>query len=190
MLKHLNIFKWIGWLWAPIEKNGAFFVFMYVLGWICSVVELPLNVAKPEPYELWTVELFFDLYVVCILLMVFPRKLRIGVKALLYILLYGVAVVDMFCYVRFESTLTPTMLMLVGETNSREAGEFFTSYLSMDTVYSPVGSLDHHPLPVQTEEEWQGQAQDTPANAEPSRGEGCWSHHKMSFRYCCRLACL
>ena len=141
MLKHLNIFKWIGWLWAPIEKNGAFFVFMYVLGWICSVVELPLNVAKPEPYELWTVELFFDLYVVCILLMVFPRKLRIGVKALLYILLYGVAVVDMFCYVRFESTLTPTMLMLVGETNSREAGEFFTSYLSMDTVYSPVGYI-------------------------------------------------
>ena len=141
MLKHLNIFKWIGWLWAPIEKNGAFFVFMYVLGWICSVVELPLNVAKPEPYELWSVELFFDLYVVCILLMVFPRKLRIGVKALLYILLYGVAVVDMFCYVRFESTLTPTMLMLVGETNSREAGEFFTSYLSMDTVYSPVGYI-------------------------------------------------
>ena len=141
MLKHLNIFKWIGWLWAPIEKNGAFFVFMYVLGWICSVVELPLNVAKPEPYELWPVELFFDLYIVCILLMVFPRKLRIGVKALLYILLYGVAVVDMFCYVRFESTLTPTMLMLVGETNSREAGEFFTSYLSMDTVYSPVGYI-------------------------------------------------
>ena len=102
---------------------------------------VPLNVAKPEPYELWPVELFFDLYIVCILLMVFPRKLRIGVKALLYILLYGVAVVDMFCYVRFESTLTPTMLMLVGETNSREAGEFFTSYLSMDTVYSPVGYI-------------------------------------------------
>lgn len=78
MLKHLNIFKWIGWLWAPIEKNGAFFVFMYVLGWICSVVELPLNVAKPEPYELWSVELFFDLYVVCILLMVFPGSFALA----------------------------------------------------------------------------------------------------------------
>ena len=27
MLKHLNIFKWLGWLFAPIQKNGAFFVF-------------------------------------------------------------------------------------------------------------------------------------------------------------------
>ena len=141
MLKRLNIFKWIGWLWAPIEKNGAFFVFMFVLGWICSVVELPLNVSKPEPYDLWPLELFFDLYIVCALLMIFPKKIRIGVKALLYILFYGVAIVDMYCYVRFESTLTPTMLMLVGETNSREASEFFTSYLSMDILYSPVGYI-------------------------------------------------
>ena len=141
MLKRLNIFKWIGWLWTPIEKNSAFFVFMYVLGWICSVVELPLNVAKPEPYESWPIELFFDLYIVCLLLMVFPRKVRIGVKALLYILFYSVAIVDMYCYVRFESTLTPTMLMLVGETNSREASEFFTSYFSADIVYSSVGYI-------------------------------------------------
>ena len=141
MLKRLNIFKWIGWLWSPIEKNGAFFVFMYLLGWICSVVELPLNVAKPEPYDLWSLELFFDLYIVCALLMIFPQKIRIWVKALLYILFYGVALVDMYCYVRFESTLTPTMLMLVGETNSREASEFFTSYLSLDILYSPVGYI-------------------------------------------------
>ena len=141
MLKRLNIFKWIGWLWSPIEKNGAFFVFMYLLGWICSVVELPLNVAKPEPYDLWPLELFFDLYIVCALLMIFPQKIRIWVKALLYILFYGVALVDMYCYVRFESTLTPTMLMLVGETNSREASEFFTSYLSLDILYSPVGYI-------------------------------------------------
>ena len=141
MLKRFNIFKWIGWLWSPIEKNGAFFVFMFVLGWICSVVELPLNVSKPEPYDLWPLELFFDLYIVCALLMIFPKKIRIGVKALLYILFYGVAIVDMYCYVRFESTLTPTMLMLVGETNSREASEFFTSYLSMDILYSPVGYI-------------------------------------------------
>ena len=141
MLKRLNIFKWIGWLWSPIEKNGAFFVFMYLLGWICSVVELPLNVSKPEPYDLWPLELFFDLYIVCALLMIFPKKIRIWVKALLYILFYGVALVDMYCYVRFESTLTPTMLMLVGETNSREASEFFTSYLSLDILYSPVGYI-------------------------------------------------
>ena len=140
-VRHINPVNWLGWLWAPIGKNGAFFVFMYALGWICTQVELPLNVAKPEPYDLSALELFFDLYIVCALLMIFPRKVRIWVKALLYIVFYGVAIVDMYCYVRFESTLTPTMLMLVSETNSREASEFFTSYLSWDDFKSPLAYI-------------------------------------------------
>ena len=45
----------------------------------------------------------------------------------------------MYCYERFESTLTPTMLMLVGETTPQEAGEFLTGYLSWDIVSSLVG---------------------------------------------------
>ena len=80
-VRHINPVNWLGWLWAPIGKNGAFFVFMYALGWICTQVELPLNVAKPEPYDLSALELFFDLYIVCALLMIFPRKVRIWVKA-------------------------------------------------------------------------------------------------------------
>jgi heptose-I-phosphate ethanolaminephosphotransferase len=139
MLKHLNIFKWIGWLWAPIEKNGAFFVFMYVLGWICSVVELPLNVAKPEPYELWSVELFFDLYVLCLVLMLLPQVVRRWVRRVLYVLFYALAVVDVFCLVKFQSPITPSMLLLVGETTGKEAGEFLGNYLTWDVVFSPLG---------------------------------------------------
>ena len=33
------------------------------------------------------------------------------------------------------------MLLLVGETNSREAGDFFHAYLSPDVFFSPVGWL-------------------------------------------------
>ena len=41
MLKHLNIFKWLGWLFAPIQKNGAFFVFMFVFCfYVCARVAL------------------------------------------------------------------------------------------------------------------------------------------------------
>ena len=141
MLRRLNIFKWIGYLFAPIEQNGAFFVFMFVLGWLCTQVEIPLHVNGAEPYELSALELFFDLYIVCVVLMLFPRKIRIWVKALLYVLFYGVAIADMYCYVRFESTLTPTMLMLVGETNSQEAGEFLAGYLSWDVLTSKVGYI-------------------------------------------------
>ena len=141
MLRRLNIFKWIGWLFAPIERNGAFFVFMFALGWVCTQVELPLNLNNAEPYDLAATELFFDLYLVCVLLALIPRKVRFWVRIPLYLILYGTAIVDMYCYVRFESTLTPTMLMLVNETTPQEASEFLSGYLSWDVLTSSVGYI-------------------------------------------------
>ena len=142
MFNRQNISKWLGALFAPIEKNGAFFVFMFVLGLLCTQLEIMpyyLRNHGAEPYDLSVPELFLDIYVVCVLLTLIPRKVRIFVKALLYVLLYGVAIVDMYCYERFESTLTPTMLMLVGETTPQEASEFLTGYLSWDLVSTIVG---------------------------------------------------
>ena len=142
MFNRQNISKWLGALFAPIEKNGAFFVFMFVLGLLCTQLEIMpyyLRNRGAEPYDLSVPELFLDIYVVCVLLTLIPRKVRIFVKALLYVLLYGVAIVDMYCYERFESTLTPTMLMLVGETTPQEASEFLTGYLSWDLVSTIVG---------------------------------------------------
>lgn len=142
MLKRLNIFKMIGWLFAPIEKNGAFFVFMFALGYLCTQLEIMpyyLRNRGAKPYELSVPELFLDIYFLCAVLTLIPRKIRIFVKALLYLLLYSVAIVDMYCYERFESTLTPTMLMLVGETNVQEAQEFLSGYLSWDVIKTNVG---------------------------------------------------
>jgi len=142
MFNRQEISKWLGALFAPIEKNGAFFVFMFILGLLCTHLEIMpyyLRNRGAEPYDLSVPELFLDIYVVCILLTLIPRKVRIFVKALLYVLLYGVAIVDMYCYERFESTLTPTMLMLVGETTPQEASEFLTGYLSWDIVRTMVG---------------------------------------------------
>ena len=71
MFKWLNIFKWIGWLFAPIEKNGAFFVFMFALGWLCTQTELMpyyLRNRGAKPYELSAPELFLDIYVLCVIL--------------------------------------------------------------------------------------------------------------------------
>ncbi|MBO4720350.1 MAG: sulfatase-like hydrolase/transferase [Prevotella sp.] len=141
-LRHINPLKWLGWLFSPIRKNGAFFVFMFVLGWICTQLEIMpyyLRNRGAEPYELSAPELFLDIYIVCVLLMLVPKKIRIWVKALLYVFFYGVALVDMFCYERFESTLTPTMLMLAMETTGQEAKEFLSGYLNWDIVKSGVG---------------------------------------------------
>ena len=142
MFKRLNILKWVGWLVTPIVKNGAFFVFMFALGWLCTQLEIMpyyLRDRGAKPYELSVPELFLDIYIICVILMLIPRKVRIWVKAMLYLALYGIAVADMFCYERLESTLTPTMLMLVGETSGQEAREFLISYLSWDIVTSSVG---------------------------------------------------
>lgn len=138
----INPLKWIGYLFSPIQKNGAFFVFMFALGWICTQYEIMpyyLRNKGAEPYELSMPELFFDLYIVCVFLMLIPQKIRIWVKAVLYVFLYGLALVDMFCYERFESTLTPTMLMLAMETTGQEAREFLSGYLSWDIVKTGVG---------------------------------------------------
>jgi heptose-I-phosphate ethanolaminephosphotransferase len=115
---------------------------MFALGYLCTQLEImPVYLVGKgaKPYELSVPELFFDLYVVCVFLTLIPQKIRIWVKALLYIVFYGTALVDMYCYERFESTLTPTMLMLVSETNSQETSEFLRGYLSWDVITSKVG---------------------------------------------------
>lgn len=114
---------------------------MFALGWICTQTEITLHLKGARPYELSAQELFLDLYAVCVVLMLIPRKVRYGVRGLLYLLFYGIALVDMFCYVRFESVLTPTMLMLLLETNRQEASEFLASYVNADILTSKVGRI-------------------------------------------------
>lgn len=142
MFKRLDILKWVGWLVSPITKNGAFFVFMFALGYLCTQLEIMpyyLRDRGAKPYPLTLPELTVDLYALCLVLTLMPRWLRIGVKALLYCLFYGVALADVFCYERFESTLTPTMLMLVGETTAQETQEFLTGYLTWDVLTGKTG---------------------------------------------------
>ena len=138
----INPLKWLGHLFTPIQKNSAFFVFMFALGLICTHLELMpvfLIGKGAKPYELAVPELFLDLYVVCLILTLIPQKIRFWVRGICYILLYATAIVDMYCYVRFESTLTPTMLMLANETTGQEASEFLKGYLSWDIITSKVG---------------------------------------------------
>ena len=90
MLKRLNIFKWLGWLFAPIQKNGAFFVFMFALGWLCTQHEIMPYYLRDRgalPYERSAAELFFDLYILCVVLTFIPCRLRYWVRGLLYIIL-------------------------------------------------------------------------------------------------------
>lgn len=123
----------------PIRNNARFFVFMYILGLVCALNEIPLHLKGATSYPLAWIELFFDLYVLCLVIVALPKKIRVLVRRIICVMLYFAAIVDVFCYVKFESTLTPTMLLLVGETDGREAGEFLSSYITTDIFNSLFG---------------------------------------------------
>ena len=122
----------------PIRRNSTFAVFMYLLGCIASWATLP-SARGAHLYDNLYLELFLDIYVLTLVLTILPRKLMIWVRGFFYVVLYATAVVDVYCFVKFQSTLTPTMLQLVGETDSRETGEFLRSCVSPDVLISNVG---------------------------------------------------
>ena len=122
----------------PLHRNWAFAVFMYLLGCITAWATLP-NARGAHLYDNLYLELFLDVYVLAVVLTVLPRKVRMWARAFLYVVFYATAVVDVYCFVKFQSTLTPTMLQLVGETDSRESGEFLRSCVSPDVLFSNVG---------------------------------------------------
>lgn len=134
-----RLLRILGIFWRPVSVNAAFFVFMFALGYLCTQTEVRLHLKGAKPYELSATELFFDLYLLCAVLALLPQKIRKWIRLLLAILLYIVALIDMFCYVRFESTLTPTMLMLFFETTGQETKEFLNSYVGWDLLTSKTG---------------------------------------------------
>lgn len=127
--------------YQPIKDNASFFFFMYLIGILVSYAELPTNNPDAAVYSNLWLELFLDLYVICIILTLFPLKIRRWIRAFLYIIAYCTSLTDLFCWVMFQSTLNPSMLLLVGETDEREASEFFSSYFTSDLIFSSVGLL-------------------------------------------------
>ena len=124
----------------PIYRNVGFFVFMYILGAVCALSTLPDTRGATLYENLW-LELFVDDYAACLVLSLLPRRLRGIGRALAYTVLYATALADVYCFGKFGSTLNPSMLMLVGETDSREAGEFLRSYLTPEVLRGPVGNV-------------------------------------------------
>lgn len=125
----------------PIRSNFCFFFFMYLVGIVVSYAELPANREDVSVYgNLW-LELFFDLYIVCILLSLIPKRMRHCVVGAFYIIAYATSIADLFCWVKFQSSLNPSMLLLAAETDKREASEFFSSYINSEVLASSVGLL-------------------------------------------------
>ena len=123
---------------VPIVRNIGFFSFMYILGVVCMLCTMPENPGA-RFYNEWWLELLVDDYAACLFLSLIPGKVRPWLRGAAYSVLYVVAVADVYCYTKFGSTLNPSMLLLLGETDSREAGEFLRTYLTPEILKGKVG---------------------------------------------------
>ena len=80
-------------LFAPIRKNGAFFVFMYILGLVCFYAVIKYNVRGFKVYGHCPAELFVDVYLLCVILTLVPEKIRKWVRRIFYVIAYTLAII-------------------------------------------------------------------------------------------------
>lgn len=125
-------------LTVPIARNAEFFVFMYALSITAAVCTVIASMAQKLYSGAWT-EIFFVVTTACVILSLLPRMARRIVRGIIYAVAYPVAIVDVYCAVKFDSPLNPSILMLMGESDTREMGEFFSTYLSPDIIFTDVG---------------------------------------------------
>ena len=126
----------IEWLSRPFSENIIFFVMMFLLGTFCIIME-PWNGSR-----FWSLpELFFDVYLLCAILTLLPRRIRGVVRWLLSVVLYTVAIVDTYCYSRLHSPITPTLYKVFLQSDSREANEVVEAYVDSSSVTTLVGGV-------------------------------------------------
>lgn len=130
----------MGKVCGSVNHNLIFFLFMYVLGIVESYAVLP-QWKGAKVYDNLYFELFFDLLIVTLLVALVPQKvrkfpLRATVKGIIYTVAYSLAIIDTFCMVKFGNTISPSMLLLVGETTGSETAEFFGTYVNLDVIFT------------------------------------------------------
>ena len=137
------------------------FLFLYLAGIMSSILTVP-PYKTAHMYQWAPYELFADVYIIATIWLLIKELLykegatTVGRKmcnwgyrlllAVFYVAVYVLYIADMFCFVKFGSTLNPSMLLLIGETTGNEAGEFLQSYVTPDIIFSEVGAIALVPL--------------------------------------------
>jgi heptose-I-phosphate ethanolaminephosphotransferase len=122
----------------PWTQNFTFFFMMYLLGCVTAWLTVP-HYRNAHIYEHLYSELFFDISFLCIILWMSGKYLRPVLRAVFYTVAYTLALVDVYCFVTYDTTITPTVMMLMAETDMREAGEFMKSLISPSLIFGKVG---------------------------------------------------
>ena len=121
----------------PIRHNWVFVLMMLLMLSLCIWREWIYQVDTALHY--W--HFCFDIYLLCIFLMLFRHNIRRYVKFLLYGIAYLSTFFEIFIMERFQVIFTPTTINLWRETNAEETREFFLAYFTGSAFWITSGLL-------------------------------------------------
>lgn len=135
-VKFLNFFYN---LMLPLRANIVFFVFIYLLGIVNSFIET-FSLGFNLTFFIFFSQ-FFDVYLLCSLIMAIPSRFRSFVCWIISFFLYVLSIINVFCVYKFKAKFGPEILNLIAETNPKEANEFFVNFVGFDLIFSSVSLI-------------------------------------------------
>lgn len=104
---------------SPIRNNILFYVAMVALFSI-SIINIEYGRCSRMRAGL---EMFGDVYILCAIINLIPLRFRQYVKALVFVLLFIIGLIDLTCYTTMGTALCPNIIQTWMQTNSQEASE-------------------------------------------------------------------
>lgn len=133
------VMRIVKFLLYPIIRNELFFVFLYILGVLTTVLEAYGLNFHVQRFNFFSYVL--DVYILCVTLEIIPKNLRKIFKMIYIIFAYVISVVDIFCVETFKAKIGPEIVNVVLETNTQESTEFFNKYVNCELFLSGVGFI-------------------------------------------------
>ena len=112
---------------APIKKNMLFFFFMYLLGVVTIFIEVVVLGYKIPLFNF--LSLLLVIYLLCLLIMIVPRKCSAFFVTVLSLSAYILSIVNAFCVEHFYAKIGLEILNVILETNIQESSEFIEKYI-------------------------------------------------------------
>lgn len=126
--------KYYDSLLKPIKENPLFYISLLLLGSISVFFIHYYGISRFHS----EMELFSDVYMLCLLMMIVPLKWRRRTKIIVFSCLLVVGFIDMLCYQLMGSPLIPSIVITWLQTNWQEANEAIGTYFSLKLLLSPL----------------------------------------------------
>lgn len=135
--RFLNWFSLI--IIKPIQDNLALSICFFATGLVLTI--LPTFILHSKLLRISFFTWIFDVYIICLILQLFPSKIKKWINLLFTVPFYLFAIVDVFCLTTHRTQFNSDILNLILDTNNREANEYLVQYIKPELLFSPLGII-------------------------------------------------